>query len=116
MMRVGALVSGRGSNLAALLEDATQPGAPYEIVVAVSNRPDAPALARARSAGVLALAVDRAACGDRAEQQRQMLCALRAQGVELVVTAGFDQILIPEVVAAFPQRILNVHPSLLPAF
>jgi phosphoribosylglycinamide formyltransferase 1 len=116
MMRVGVLVSGRGSNLAALLEDAARPGAPYEIVVVMSNRPPAPALERARAAGVMALAVDRAAFGDRAAQQRQMLRTLCAQGVELVVTAGFDQILLPEVVAAFPQRILNIHPSLLPAF
>ena len=115
-MRVGVLVSGRGSNLAALLEDAARPGAPYEIVVVVSNRPAAPALERARAAGVMARAVARTASGNRAEQQRQMLCTLRAQGVELVVAAGFDQILIPEVVAAFPQRILNIHPSLLPAF
>jgi phosphoribosylglycinamide formyltransferase-1 len=115
-MRVGVLVSGRGSNLAALLEDAAQPGAPYQIVVVISNRAGAPALERARGAGVMALAVERAAFGSRSEQQCQMLRTLRAQGVELVVMAGFDQILIPEVVAAFPQRILNVHPSLLPAF
>jgi phosphoribosylglycinamide formyltransferase-1 len=116
MMRVGVLVSGRGSNLAALLEDAARPGVPYEIALVVSNRPTAPALERARAAGVMALAVDRAAFGDRAEQQRQMLRTLRAQRVELMVTAGFDQILIPDVVAAFPKRILNIHPSLLPAF
>jgi phosphoribosylglycinamide formyltransferase-1 len=116
MMRMGVLVSGRGSNLTALLEDAARPGAPYAIVVVVSNRPAAPALKRARAAGVMTRAVERPASGDRAEQQRQMLRILRAQGVEVVVTAGFDQILIPEVVAAFPQRILNIHPSLLPAF
>src|SRR2546421_10695044 len=102
MMRVGVLVSGRGSNLAALLEDAARPGAPYALVVVISNRPAAPALERARAAGVMALAVDRAGFGDRAAQQRQMLHTLCAQGVELVVTAGFDQILLPEGIAAFP--------------
>jgi phosphoribosylglycinamide formyltransferase-1 len=115
-MRVGVLVSGRGSNLAALLDDAAQPGAPYQIAVVISNRPAALALDRARAAGVAAVVIERSAFAGRAEQQREMVRVLRAHGVGLVVTAGFDSILVAEVVAAFPQRIVNVHPSLLPAF
>ena len=116
MTRVGVLVSGRGSNLAALLDDAAQPDAPYQIAIAVSNRPTAPALERARAAGVPAVVVARAAFGSRREQQLHLIEVLRELGVDLVVTAGFDQILVPEVVDAFLGRILNVHPSLLPAF
>jgi phosphoribosylglycinamide formyltransferase-1 len=115
-MRVGVLVSGRGSNLGALIADAAQPGAPYRLMVVVSNRGSAPALERARAAGIPAVAVERKGFDSRAAQQREMVCVLRSHGVELVVTAGFDQILEPEVVAAFAGRVLNVHPSLLPAF
>lgn len=116
MKRVGVLVSGRGSNLGALLDDAAHADAPYEIAVVISNRPAAPALERARAAAVPAVVVERSAFGSRREQQMQMLQVLREHGVELLVTAGFDQILVPAVVDAFPSRILNVHPSLLPAF
>lgn len=116
MMRVGVLASGRGSNLAALLEDAGRAGAPYEIVAAIGNRPSAPALERARAAGVWTATVERGSHASRAEQQREILRLLHARAVELVVTAGFDQILGPDLLAAYPERILNVHPSLLPAF
>lgn len=114
--RVGVLLSGRGSNLAALLEDAARADAPYRVVVAISNRASAPGLARAREAGVAAYAVERAGFVGRAAQQAEMARLLREHGVELVVTAGFDQILVPAFVDAYPGRILNVHPSLLPAF
>lgn len=115
-MRVGVLASGRGSNLAALLDDAARPDAPYRIAVVVSNRAGAVALERARAAGVPALAVERGDFGSRVEQQREMLRVLHAHGAELLVTAGFDQILVHDVIAAFRGRILNIHPSLLPAF
>ncbi len=115
-MRVGVLVSGRGSNLGALIADAAQPGAPYRLVVVVSNRGSAPALDRARAAGIPAIVVERKGFDSRAAQQGEMVCVLRQHSVELVVMAGFDQILEPEVIAAFAGRILNVHPSLLPAF
>ncbi len=114
--RVGVLVSGRGSNLAALLENAAREGAPYEVALVLSNRPEAPALERARAAGIMALGIDRAALKGRAAHQLEVLRLLREHGIELVVCAGFDQILIPAVVEAYPDRILNVHPSLLPAF
>jgi len=113
---VGVLVSGRGSNLAALLRDAAREDAPYEVALVLSNRPEAPALARARAAGTPALSVDRALFKGRLAQHLEVLRLLREHGVELVVCAGFDQILVPAVVEAYPDRILNVHPSLLPAF
>lgn len=115
MTRVGVLVSGRGSNLAALLDDAARTDAPYAIAAVIGNRA-APALERASAAGVWTSVVERAAHDSRSEQQREMLRLLTVHGVDLVVTAGFDQILGPDFLAAYPERILNVHPSLLPAF
>jgi len=114
--RVGVLVSGRGSNLASLLGDAAREDAPYEVALVLSNRPEAPALERARAAGVTALGIDRALFKGRLAHHLEVLRLLREHGVELVVCAGFDQILVPAVVEAYPDRILNVHPSLLPAF
>ena len=115
-MRVGVLASGRGSNLTALLEDAARTDSPYSIAVVVSNRAGARALKRARAAGVPALLVERAAFDSRAAHQQAILDALREYKVEIIVCAGFDQILGAEIIAAFPNRILNIHPSLLPAF
>ncbi len=114
--RVGVLVSGRGSNLAALLDDAALPDAPYKVVAVISNKAGALALERAHAAEVPALVVERVAFANRSEQHREILRLLRASQVDIVVTAGFSHILIPEVVDAFPDRILNVHPALLPAF
>jgi len=115
-MRVGVLVSGRGSNLAALLGDAAREDAPYEVALVLSNRPEAPALERARAAGITALGIDRVLFKGRQARHLEVLRLLREHEVELVVCAGFDQILIPAVVKAYTDRILNVHPSLLPAF
>lgn len=115
-MRVGVLASGRGSNLAALLEDAAREDTPYTIAVVIGNRAEARALERAHAAGVPALTVERASFASRAAQQGEMLRLLRRCEVEAVVCAGFDQILGAEMIAAFPNRILNIHPSLLPAF
>src|SRR5262249_36574542 len=92
------------------------PGAPYQLSVVISNRGGAPALDRARAAGIAAVTIERKGFGSRAAQQREMVRVLRKHGVDLVVLAGFDQILDPEVIATFPGRILNVHSSLLPAF
>lgn len=114
-LRLGVLASGRGSNLAAIL-DAIDAGLPAEVVVAAGNRPGAPALERARARGVRTFVASRGDYRDRADQQRAIAGALRAQDVDLVVLAGFDQILVPDFIAAFAGRIVNVHPSLLPAF
>jgi phosphoribosylglycinamide formyltransferase 1 len=113
---VGVLVSGGGTNLQALLEACGAPGFPAEVVVVGCNRAGAAAVARAEAAGVPVCLVDRAAIAVRAERQRTLLDALRAARAELVVLAGFDEILTTDFVAAFSGKILNTHPSLLPAF
>jgi phosphoribosylglycinamide formyltransferase-1 len=116
-LRVGVLVSGRGSNLQAIL-DAIAAGqlTAAEVVVVISNRADAQALERAAAAGVPALCLRQRDYPDRAAHHAAIVRALRDHGVELVVTAGFNRILDPCVLAAFPDRIINIHPSLLPAF
>ena len=113
MLRVAVLVSGTGTNLQALL-DATDLGA--EIVLVGCNRAGALALERARTAGVPTCVVDRRELPRRVDRQTRLLYALRDQRVDVVVLAGFDEILLPDVVRAFPDRIINTHPSLLPAF
>ena len=115
-MNVGVLVSGAGTNLQALLDAAREPSFLAEIVLVGSNRADAPAIGRARAAGVHVCMADRAAIPRRAERQRTLLEGLQRAHVELVVLAGFDEILVPEVVAAYSGKIINTHPSLLPAF
>jgi phosphoribosylglycinamide formyltransferase-1 len=115
-MRVGVLVSGRGSNLQALLA-AFPAGHPLvEIVCVVSNRPECQALEHAQRAGVPAHAMPRREHGSRDAQQAAIAGILQDAGVELVVLAGYDQVLGAPLLDDFADRILNVHPSLLPAF
>ena len=115
-MNVGVLVSGTGTNLQALL-DAQARGelAPAEIAVVVSNRPQAQALARAAAAGVPAEIVEHAGLA-RIEFETRLLDALARHAVEAVVLAGFMRVLTAHFVERFPLRIVNTHPSLLPAF
>jgi phosphoribosylglycinamide formyltransferase-1 len=112
-MRVAVLVSGNGTNLQALISCADLHA---EIVLVGCNRASAPALDRARGASIPICVADRTQLSRRAERQRTLLESLRAHDVDLLVLAGFDEILSPEFVAAFPNRIINTHPSLLPAF
>jgi len=115
--RVGVLISGRGSNMAALIEAARDPDYPAEIVLVVSNRPHAPGLALASQAGVKALAIDHRRFGtDRASHETAIDAALRDARVEIVCLAGFMRLLTPFFVHAWEGRMLNIHPSLLPAF
>jgi phosphoribosylglycinamide formyltransferase 1 len=116
MLRVGVLVSGRGSNLQALVDAAREPGFPARVVLVGCNRADAPAVARAEQAGVPLCVADRATVRPRAVRQQVLLDALVAARVELVVLAGFDEILVDGFVERFAGRMLNTHPSLLPAF
>ena len=110
-MKIGVLVSGRGTNLGALL------AAQLDVAVVISNTPDAGALGIARSAHVAAAVVDhRPFKGDRAAFEDALDSTLRRHGVELVVLAGFMRVLSPHFVRRWPQRIVNIHPSLLPAF
>jgi phosphoribosylglycinamide formyltransferase-1 len=115
-MKIGVLVSGAGTNLQALL-DAQARGelAPAEIAVVVSNRRDAPALARAAAAGVAAEVVEHGGL-DRVAFETRLLEVLARHGVEAVVLAGFMRVLTSHFVDRFALRIINTHPSLLPAF
>jgi phosphoribosylglycinamide formyltransferase 1 len=115
-LRVGVLVSGAGTNLQALLDASNQPDFPARVVLVACNHAEAPAIGRAERADVPVCVADRVAVPGRAERQRRFLEALRSAGVDLVVLAGFNEILIPDFVAAYSGRILNTHPSLLPAF
>jgi phosphoribosylglycinamide formyltransferase-1 len=115
--RVAVLISGRGSNMAALIEAAKDPNYPAEIALVVSNRPDAAGLALARAAGIATAVVDHAAFGkDRAAFDRALQAALEQHRIELVCLAGFMRLLTPAFVGQWRERMLNIHPSLLPAF
>ncbi len=114
---VGVLISGRGSNLGALLAAARAPDYPARIALVLSNRADAPGLALAADAGVPARVIAHREFGaDRAAHEAALDGALRAAGVEIVCLAGYMRRLTPFLVGAWAGRMLNIHPSLLPAF
>ena len=115
-LAVGVLVSGRGSNLQALLDACATPGFPARIAVVISDREDAPALERARAAGVETLWVNPKDFVDREAFSLALVRELEARKVGLVCQAGFMRILSPAYVRAFAGRAFNIHPSLLPAF
>lgn len=115
-LRVGVLASGRGSNLEAILAAATALDFPAEVALVVSDREQAAALDRARRGQVPAVFLDPKAHGDRDAYDTSLLSLLRENRIELVCLAGFMRILSPDFVRAFQGRILNIHPSLLPAF
>ena len=116
MKNIGILLSGRGSNFVAIansIEAGRITGA--RIAVVISNKPDAPGLATARERGLTALVIP--SKGKlREEHDREVVAALKQHGVELICLAGYMRLLSPWFVQQFPQRILNIHPSLLPAF
>ena len=115
--RVAILISGRGSNMTALIEAAKASDYPAEIVLVVSNRPDAPGLAHARAAGVATAVIDHTAFGDKREAFEHALDdELRNNRIDLVCLAGFMRLLTPWFVARWSGRMLNIHPSLLPQF
>lgn len=115
--RVGVLLSGQGTNALALIEAARAADYPAEIVLVLSNNPDAPGLARVRDAGVAAAAVDHRPFGkDREAHERAVDAALAAAGVEFVALAGYMRVFTPWFVRAWSGRMINIHPSLLPLF
>ena len=115
--RVACLISGRGSNMAALIEAAKRADYPAEIVLVVSNVPDAGGLATATAAGIATATVDHRAYGkDRAAFERALQDVLVQHRIELVCLAGFLRLLTPWFVAQWPNRMLNIHPALLPSF
>ena len=115
--RLGILISGRGSNMEALLKAALDPTWPCEPVLVLSNRPDAGGLAKARSYGVPTAAIDHRIYGkDREAFEQAVDAELRKAGVELVALAGFMRVLTPWFVNAWAGRLINIHPSLLPLY
>jgi phosphoribosylglycinamide formyltransferase-1 len=115
--RVAVLISGRGSNMAALIEAAKDNNYPAEIALVLSNRPDAAGLSTARAAGIATDVVDHAAFGkDRAAFDRVLQAVLEKHRIDLVCLAGFMRLLTPGFVGLWPERMLNIHPALLPAF
>ena len=114
--RLGILLSGRGSNFLAIADNIAQGKLPgCEIAVVISNKADAPGLDIARTLGLNAVAIE-ARGRKRAEHDADIVACLREHHVDLVCLAGYMRLLSPEFVQAFPNRILNIHPSLLPAF
>ena len=113
--RLGILLSGRGSNFLAIADNVRAGRIAAEIAIVISNRADAPGIEAARQRGLNALVVPSRG-RVRKEHDREVIGALREAGVDLVCLAGYMRLLSPEFVRAFPNRILNIHPSLLPAF
>ena len=116
MPRLGILISGRGSNLQAIIDAIDAGTLRASIAVVISNVPDAPGLDRARGAGLDTLVIPHAGSATRNDYDRRLVEALQQHRVDLVCLAGFMRLLSPTFVDAFPNRILNIHPSLLPAF
>jgi phosphoribosylglycinamide formyltransferase-1 len=115
--RVAVLISGRGSNMAALIEAAKHKDYPAEVALVVSNKADAAGLAVARAAGIATEVVDHAAFGkDRVAFDGALQAVLEKHRIDLVCLAGFMRLLTPGFVGQWRERMLNIHPALLPAF
>ena len=116
-VRTAILISGRGSNMAALIDAAKAPDYPAEIGLVLSNVPDAGGLAVAEAAGVPALAIDHRPFGkDRAAHEEALNAELEAHAVELVALAGYMRVLTGDMTRRWAGRMVNIHPSLLPHF
>ena len=116
VMKLGVLVSGTGSNLQAILDAVADKRLDARVAVVVSNVPGAGGLARAQAMGVEAVVVDHTKYADRRTFDAALVEVLRARGVEVIVLAGFMRLVTDVLLGAFPMRVVNVHPSLLPAF
>jgi phosphoribosylglycinamide formyltransferase-1 len=115
-LRTAILISGRGSNMQALIESCRAPGAPAQIALVLSNNPDAGGLSAAAKAGIPTVVVDHRGYPDRAAFDAELDRRLRAAGAEFVCLAGFMRLFTPAFVERWRDRMINVHPSLLPAF
>ncbi|MBK9154408.1 MAG: phosphoribosylglycinamide formyltransferase [Chloracidobacterium sp.] len=115
-MKIGILISGRGSNMVALVDAVKSGEIPNsEVAVVISDKKDTAGLEKARTRGVRALVIERKG-RSREEHDAQIVAELKDRGVELVCLAGYMRLLSPMFVRAFPNRIVNIHPSLLPAY
>lgn len=115
-LKVGVLLSGSGTNLQAIIDAIAGAGLPVEIVQVVSSRPDAYGIERARAAGIATLVLNREAYADPDAADGLIVEALRAAGAEYVVMAGYMRKVTSVMLDAFPNRVLNLHPALLPSF
>ncbi|GBR25028.1 phosphoribosylglycinamide formyltransferase [Gluconobacter japonicus] len=114
---IAILISGRGSNMRALIEACERPDYPARIALVLSNRPDAAGLEIARAAGLQTIAIDHKLFGkDREAHEHKVDAAIRASGAKIVCLAGYMRVLTPFLVNMWEGRMLNIHPSLLPAF
>lgn len=116
MHKIGVLVSGRGSNLQAIMDRIADGYLSLEIAVVISDKPDAFALERAQKADIKTVAVERKACASKEKFEAKINAALEAEGCELVVLAGFMRILSADFVNKWQHKIINIHPALLPSF
>ncbi len=114
-LKIGVLLSGSGTNLQAIL-DAIQGGLPVEVVRVISSRPDAFGLQRAEKAGIPACTFDRSVYADPQAADERIVDEMRSAGAEYLVMAGYMRKLTPVVLDAFPDKVLNLHPALLPSF
>ena len=114
--RLGVLISGRGSNLKAIIDAIERRQLDASIAVVISNRADAPGLEHAREAGIETLVINHQRFTSREDYDRELAKQLKDRGVALVCLAGFMRLLSPVMVDAFPNRIINIHPSLLPKY
>ncbi|MBE0502663.1 MAG: phosphoribosylglycinamide formyltransferase [Desulfuromonadales bacterium] len=115
-LRLGVLASGSGSNLQSIIDRCADGSIDAEIVLVLSNVPGAGALDRAKKAGIATALIDHRTFTERADFDRAIVATLQASGVELVVLAGFMRLITAPFIDAFPERIINIHPALLPAF
>ena len=113
---LGVLISGRGSNLKAIIDAIADGRLDARIAVVISNVADAPGLAHARAAGIETVILSHRGCSSREDYDRTLVRQLNERGVELVCLAGFMRLLSPVFIEAFADRILNIHPSLLPKY
>jgi phosphoribosylglycinamide formyltransferase, formyltetrahydrofolate-dependent len=115
-MRIAILLSGRGSNFVAIHEAIAGRTLDAEIVCVISNRPEATGIERARSLGLPAHVIDHRAFDSRAAHEAEVLTVLGEAGPDIIVLAGYMRLLSPAFIAAYPMKIVNIHPSLLPSF
>ena len=116
MIKIGVLASGRGSNLQAIIDEIQAGKLDAEITIVISDNPGAEALKRAEAASIPFEVIERKSFPTREAYDSDLIKALRSYGVKLVVLAGFMRVLSPDFIRAFPEKIINIHPSLLPAF
>ena len=115
-LKIGVLISGSGTNLQAIIDAAAHEGLPVEVVLVVSSRPDAYGIKRAEAAGIPVLVLNRDAYADPLAADERIVSALEAAGAQYVAMAGYMRKVTPVMLNAFPNRVINLHPALLPSF